>query len=199
MPWFVLTALVQYGVMSVSQQSGSAGPGFLLALAFNVLVYPVYMGCLILLMAKQAKNERPGNKELTSMAIAMWQPFFILAVLKKVLILMGFFLFIAPGVWAAVKLAFCQFHLVLEGVPSKEAIGKSMQSTKKPFFLILFMLALFYTPYFFLSLLFASLAYQYEINPFFQLLFGTVMAFLMLFVDVVLFRIYMSASRDNPA
>jgi hypothetical protein len=199
MPWFVLTAVVQYGVMSISQQPENTGPLFLLALAFNMLVYPVYMGCLILLMAKRAQNETADNKALTSAAISLWQPFFVLTVLKKALIFFGFLLFVVPGIWAAVKLAFCQFHLVLEGLPPKEALQKSMQTTKKPFMLILFVLALFFTPYFLVSLLFASFAYQYAISPFIQLVVGTLLAFLMLFVDVVLFRVYMSAAEETPA
>jgi hypothetical protein len=74
-----------------------------------------------------------------------------------------------------------------------------MQTTKKPFMLILFVLALFFTPYFLVSLLFASFAYQYAISPFIQLVVGTLLAFLMLFVDVVLFRVYMSAAGETPA
>jgi hypothetical protein len=130
MPWFVLTAVVQYGVMSISQQPENTGPLFLLALAFNMLVYPVYMGCLILLMAKRAQNETADNKALTSAAISLWQPFFVLTVLKKALIFLVFYSLSFQGYGPRSNWHFASFILCWKGCHPKRPFKKACKPQK---------------------------------------------------------------------
>ncbi len=192
LPWLLAAAFVEYGIASFYQSSEGSGSLFLLAIAFNFLVYPVYTACLILFMARRAQRQNPDNNDLTALAIKMWQPFFKLYMIKSILTLVGFMLFFGPGIWAAVRLSFSEFYLVLEGLSPKEAIQKSFHQTKPHFTLILILLVLFFTPFLLLNLFFGSVLYGY--GPLLNIA-GIALAFLKLFADVILFRVYMSATQ----
>ena len=66
LPWLLAAALVEYGIISAGQNSEDAAPLFLVAWTFNLLIYPIYTGALIVLMAKRAQREQPANRYFES-------------------------------------------------------------------------------------------------------------------------------------
>lgn len=197
LPWLLVVAVVENLIISTGDPSQGLGPLFLLAWVFKLLIYPIYTAALILLMAKRARRQQPKNKELLSSALKIWQPFFIVNVMRAGLTALGLMLFIIPGIYVAVRLAFAEFYLTLENIKPVEAIQKSFQSTKPYFFQILVLLALFIIPLWMLNLFLADLLSGQKAVLVLNIVVATTITFLMLFLDVVMFRVYMSATREN--
>jgi succinate dehydrogenase hydrophobic anchor subunit len=198
LPWLLVVAAVENLIISTGDPSQGLGPLFLLAWVFKLLIYPIYTAALILLMAKRARGQQPDNKELLSSALQIWQPFFIVHVIGAGLSILGLMLFVIPGIYVAVRLSFAEFYLTLENIKPVEAIQKSFQATKPYFFQILLLLALFFIPLGMLNLILADLLSGKEAVLLINITVATTTAFLMLFLEVVKFRVYMSAIRENP-
>jgi hypothetical protein len=197
LPWLLAAALVEYGIMVIGPDPEKSTPLLLVAFAFDLLIYPVYKGALILLMARRAQREQPANRELTEAAIKNWQPLFLIHVIISGLKAMGFMLFIVPGIYISVRLAFAEFHLVLEGLKPVEAIQKSFQTTRSYTGQILLLLTLFWVPIALSAVSLVSMLEVLKLDTAFNVILGTLVAFLTLIVDVVVFRVYMSARHDN--
>ena len=198
LPWLLAAALVEYGIIIIGQSAERSAPLFLVAWTFDLLIYPVYTGALIMLMARRAQRERPTNKELTGAAIKNWQPLFLVHVIISGLKAMGFMFFIVPGIYISVRLAFAEFHLVLEGLKPMDAIQKSFQGTRSYSGLILLLLAMFMIPIALLAVFLVSMLDALKVDLIFNVLLGAAISFLTLIVDVVIFRVYMSARQEAP-
>jgi hypothetical protein len=158
-----------------------------------VALYPIYTAALILFMAKSADKDHPRNMDIIAASLKLWWPFYILTVIHLALGVVGLFLFIVPGVWIIVRLSFAEFYLILNGLTPWEAIRQSFESTKQYFWYLLsfFAFTVFCDG---ISDFLIGQAFQTVNN--FSILFIAVSAavsFIMLFFDVVLFRIFMSA------
>jgi len=198
LPWLLAAALVEYGIISAGQNSEDAAPLFLVAWTFNLLIYPIYTGALIMLMAKRAQREQPVNKDLTAAAMKTWQPLFMVHIIRSGMTALGFMLLIVPGVYILVRLSFAEFHLVLEDLKPIEAIQKSFQTTRPYFGLILLLLAMFMIPLVLLTFVLGGVLQELNLSPVFNVVLSTLIAYLTLFVDVVMFRVYMSAMQEAP-
>jgi hypothetical protein len=206
LPWLLAVALVEYLVIITGNPSPEASPLPLIGGAVHMLVYPIYTGALILLMAKRARRETPANKELLLSAVKLWQPLFILRMMMMVGILVpgviflsqGWSLFIVPIIYVAVRLSFAEFYLVLEKANPLEAIRLSFKATQPCFFQILFLWAIFIFPLMSLQFVAAIVLARPGIDPLVNALAATAIAFFSLFVDVLLFRAYMSATQEHP-
>ena len=164
-----------------------------------VAIYPIYTAALILFMAKSASQEHPRNMDIIAASLKLWWPFYLLTVIHLALGVVGLFLFIIPGVWVIVRLSFAEFYLILNGLTPWEAIRQSFESTKKYFWYLLS---------FFAITIFCDGVSDYLIGQAFHaannfsILFIAVSAavsFIMLFFDVVLFRIFMATVVEKSA
>lgn len=198
LPWLTAAALVEYGIMMIGQNAEKSTPLLLVAFTFDLLIYPVYKGALIMLMARRAQREHPANKELTGAAIKNWQPLFLIHIIISGLKAMGFMLFIVPGIYLSVRLAFSEFHLVLEGLKPVDAIQKSFQATRSYSGLILLLLAMFMIPIALLTISLVGMLEAFKLDLVFNVMMGALISFLTLIVDVVIFRVYMSARQEDP-
>jgi hypothetical protein len=198
LPWLLAAAVVEYIIVATGQDAQDAAPLFLVAWTFNLLIYPIYTGALIVLMAKRAQREQPVNRELTAAAIKTWQPLFLVHIISSGMTALGFMLLVLPGVYIAVRLSFAEFFVVLDGVKPIEAIQKSFQATRPYFGVILILLTLFMIPLVLLTFTLSGVMQKIDAGPVFNVLLSTLIAFLGLFVDVVKFRVFMSARQENP-
>ena len=130
LPWLVAGAVVEY-LIAINQEAFGDKPVFLLAWAFNLLVYPIYTASLILLMAQTAEGRQPTNRALLGAAIKRWQPLLIVHLFGSLLAGFGILFLIVPGIWVMVRFSFAEFYLVLEDVDPIEAIKKSILVTRK--------------------------------------------------------------------
>jgi len=164
-----------------------------------VALYPIYTAALILFMAKSADKDHPRNMDIIAASLKIWWPFYILTVAHLALGVAGLFLFIIPGVWIIVRLSFAEFYLILNGLTPWEAIRQSVESTK-PYF--------WYLLSFFGFTVFSDRISDYLIGQTIQtvdnysILFiaaSAATSLIMLFFDVVLFRIFMAAVVEDSA
>ncbi len=218
LPWLLATGVVEIALAALYQPSDESGHLFLLSVAFKLLVYPVYTAALILLMTKRAQQESPSNNELLTEAIKLWQPFFAMVLMiialfgigsLLMIILESFFQFVLSmkglGVmmmavmlfWGMARLSFAKYIIVLDRIKPSDAIVKSFHRTRPYFLKIAVLLAIFVVPLLGLNILIGSLLHKLAAPIFFRIIIGTGIEFLLLFVDVVLFRLYMSATQDN--
>jgi hypothetical protein len=186
----------------ILEQAYPANPmAFLASVALGAVIYPVYMGALIRLMAGRARQERPSTSALITAAIPQWSALLTLKIVASFLILVGFGLIIVPGLWLWGRLAFAEFYLVLFGMGPREALQRSLLATRGQLSLILALLFLTNGPLLMLGVTVERTFVNLMPNPLFQLGFTLGLATLELFVHVVLFRAFMDvmAGQEKPA
>ncbi len=219
LPWLLAAGCIEILLAAIYQPSGVTGQLYLLAVAFKLLVYPVYTAALILLMAERAQQKSPGSRDLMNEAIRLWQPFFMMVLMMialfasgslVMLILEGLFQSILSikglGImmtglmllWGMARLSFAKYILVLDRVKPWAAIVASFHGTRPYFFKIVILLAMYVLPLLGLNILTGVLLNKVSAPQFFRILIGSGIEYLMLFVDVVIFRLYMSVIHDNP-
>ncbi|RJQ67968.1 MAG: hypothetical protein C4519_23690 [Desulfobacteraceae bacterium] len=175
-----------------------SGPMALVApLALNLLVYPIYTAALIQLMARRARKEHPKNGDLIMAALQQWVPLLMLKAIMVFLVGLGISLLIVPGIWLGVRLAFAEFYLVLFGMTPKEAIIKSLQSTRNQFLLILILFMATYVPILLLGLTTDQIVRTIAANDFFRIIVNAGWSLIGLLVHVVLFRAFMQVLSEQ--
>ena len=197
LPWLFAGAVVEYLVV-VNQDALGDTSMYFAAWIFNMLLYPIYTAALIHLMALQAQGKRPGNLELFRLALKSWQSLLILHIMSSVLFLCGLMLFVLPGIWVIVRLCFSQFYLVLENLNPIEAIQKSFYTTRKHMTVIFLLIIAFLIPVFVLSLVIGQLIAGIPQAQPFIVIAETILSFYVLFVYVLIFRVFMSAVKEGP-
>jgi hypothetical protein len=197
LPWLFAGAVVEY-LAVVNQGAFGEKPMYFAAWIFNMLVYPIYTAALIHLMALQAQGKRPGNPELFRLALKSWQSLLILHIMSSVLFLCGLMLFVLPGIWVMVRLSFSQFYLVLDKLNPIEAIQKSFFATRKHMATIFLLILAFLIPVFVLSLVIGQLIAGIPQAQPIIVIAETILSFYVLFVYVLIFRVFMSAVKEGP-
>jgi hypothetical protein len=199
-PFLIAGAFFNETLLSNVDTASGSGSIYLLSMALNFVLYPVYTIALILLMARRAKQERPSNVQLISEALGRYLPFLLLSVIGMGMVWCGFLLFIFPGVWLAVRLSFAEFFLVLDRHDPREALVQSFRITRNHFWVILTALALFALPIFILTILVGNMLRAAEAGPAMNIIADAGISFLSLFMHVVLFRIFMQVRyADGPS
>ena len=197
LPFLLLGAAVNNLVFSSPEATQEAAR--FLPVIVNLALKPVYTAALILMMARQAYQERPSTPELLRSALGHYAPLLMLSVIEMALVWTGFMALIVPGVWILVRLSFAKFHLILDRVDPKAAIFKSFQMTRGHFGIIVASLAIFALPLFLLSLMLAQLIGDDQASPLALMMVDTAILFAALFIEVVMFRIFMQAVKERPA
>ncbi|WP_120997061.1 hypothetical protein [Stutzerimonas urumqiensis] len=106
-------------------------------LLIGLLFYPLYSAALILYLDARSRGHSPTAGQLYSRALALWPRMALLSAIASLLILFGASLFVLPGIWIMVKIAFAEYLLVLEGRTPLRALADSMRLTQGRFLLVL--------------------------------------------------------------
>jgi len=196
LPFFLLSVIFQYVLVQAYPDSATAG---LAAKLFSMFVYPIYTAALIQFMARRARQEHPGNVELIISALPRWSALLMLNVVLAMMLLLGFSLFILPGIWIMVRMSFAEIYLVLFGMNPRDALEKSFKDTSDNFLLILAVLALTFVPFFLLVMFFVQLTVTTQPNALVLLSIMLGLFFMEIFVHIVVFRTFMEvAAGDKP-
>ncbi|MGN8277391.1 YciC family protein [Pseudomonas sp. SMN5] len=186
LPLVILEALLQQGVDSAVGPEGF--PGY--SLIVGLLVYPLYTAALILFLDARSRGDAPRSRDLLATALTLWPRFALLTALNTLLILVGISLYVLPGLWLMVTLAFSEYLLVLRGLTPLAAMRESMKMSRGNFWRILACILCVMGPLWLLKGVSVS-AYPPPQNPLLSLLIDSVHSFLQLFTSVVLFRMFM--------
>ena len=172
LPLVILEAVLQHVVDSAVGPDASQGYDLIVGL----LVYPLYTGALILFLDARSRGESPANREVLARALTLWPTFALLAAISTLLIVLGLSMFIIPGIYLTVVLAFSEYNLVLRRQPPLMAIKSSMVIKE-------------------LSL---SLTSKDE-SPVISIALESANSFLQLFLSVVLFRLFMLINEKSDS
>jgi hypothetical protein len=192
LPLLVLEAL---GRQWVGHLTGpDASPVF--DVLVGLLFYPLYTGALILFVDARSNGETPRPRDLLAVALRIWPMFALLAAISTLMIMLGIYMFLLPGLWIMVKLVFSEYLLVLRGLTPLAAIKQSMELSRGRFWMILACLLAVLAPLWLLDGLSETL-YPSGQNVPIDLLLDVFNSFLQLFTSVVLFRLFMLVTEPD--
>ncbi|MGP3791113.1 hypothetical protein [Pseudomonas sp. B392_1p] len=189
LPLIILETLTQL-LLAEHYSAQLQGAGDLIS---GLLFYPLYSAALILYLDTRTRGLAPGLPALWNMALRLWPTLALLTALSSLLIMLGVSLFVLPGVWLMVKLAFAEYLLVLRGLRPLAALRESLRLTTGQFWPILLLQLCILIPVWSLEAwLFGRLG---ESSGAPQVLLGCVTGLGQLFAGVVMFRCFMVCSE----
>ncbi|RJG12079.1 hypothetical protein D3879_01770 [Pseudomonas cavernicola] len=191
LPLIALEGLAQQAVGAWSGSEASPVYGLVVGLLF----YPLYTGALILFLDARSRGLQPRTADLLAMALRLWPSFAVLAALSTLLIMLGVSLFVLPGLWVMIKLAFAEYLLVLRGLSPLAALRASFQMTTGHFLRILLCILCVMLPLWLLDWLAFSTEDQ-QPDALLSFVLDCTNGFLQLFASVVLFRLFMLVSHE---
>ncbi|MEA9975994.1 YciC family protein [Pseudomonas sp. 10B1] len=186
LPLVVLEALSKQALSNALEAHASQVYELLIGLLF----YPLYTGALILFLDARSRSEQPRKRDLMAMTLRLWPTFAVLSALSTLLIMFGLSMFLVPGIWVMVKLAFSEYLLVLRGMTPLAAMRESIKMTQGHFLRILACVLCVYIP---LSVLegVSLFILPAPLSAPVSLLIDSASSFLQLFTSVVIFRLFM--------
>lgn len=161
----------------------------------GLLFYPLYSAALILFLDARSNGQQPQARDLLAAGLRLWPSFALLAGLNTLAILLGASLFVLPGLWLMVKLAFAEYLLVLRGLNPLQALHTSFDMSTGYFWPMLGCILIVMLPLWLLD-------GWSQTNPaitgsaLVSLLLDCIGRFLQLFSTVVLFRLFMLRSTQ---
>lgn len=191
LPLIVLEGLLLQQVTSLV----AAESATLWRLLAGLLFYPLYSAALILFLDARSQGLQPRARDLLAAGLRLWPSFALLAGLNTLAILLGASLFVLPGIWLMVKLAFAEYLLVLRGLSPMKALHDSFQLSNGYFWPMLGCILIVMLPLWLLNGWSHSSATFAE-NALASLLLDCASRFLQLFSSVVLFRLFMLRSAQ---
>ncbi|MFC3608717.1 hypothetical protein [Stutzerimonas tarimensis] len=161
----------------------------------GMLFYPLYTGALILFLDARSRGMDVSPSQLLAMALQRWLPLALLVALSSLLIIIGASLFILPGIWVMVKLAFAEFLLIQRGLTPLAAMKESFALTRGRFLPVLNCVLVVIMPLWLLSAL-ASEGLSADADPITGLAVDGLLGMGQLFGTVVFFRLFMMISSE---
>lgn len=189
LPLIVLEAVLQQQLATAVAPESKELYRILLGLLF----YPLYTGALILFLDARSNGQTPAPRDLLAASLSLWPAFALLAGLSTLAILLGASLFVLPGLWLMIKLAFAEYLLVLRGLGPLKALHESFEMTSGYFWpMLLCVLSVALPLWLFDGWLQQSSSVAAD--SLLSLLLDCLNGFLQLFSTVVLFRLFMLRS-----
>ncbi len=186
LPLIVLEALLQQQVGAAVAAESKA----LYRILVGLLFYPLYTGALILFLDARSNGQMPAARDLLAVSLRLWPAFALLAGLNTLAVLLGASLFVLPGLWLMIKLAFAEYLLVLRGVGPLKALHESFEMTSGYFWPMLTCMLSVALPLWLLD----GWLQQNQAGDLLDLLLSSLNGFLQLFSTVVVFRLLMLRS-----
>jgi hypothetical protein len=199
-PFVFAEALLSEGLIAMATPPDSEQTrGVVGYYAIRLGLYPIYLAILIQFLHARSQGVPIDRSKLFAKTLNVWPMLVLLVVMESVLMVIGFLLFILPGIWIHIRLAFAAFLLVEDDELPVDALRKSFRMTESDFWLIL---AVWLIPQSVLILLVLTVEsfLQGLGNPFvLKLLFHMAAVFLEMFVTVALYRAYMQVRKGQGA
>ncbi len=172
--------------------SADTSPAY--ALVIGLFFYPVYTAALILFLDARSRGEDVHTRDVLAMAVRLWPTFAVLSAMSTLLIMFGLSLFVVPGIWVMIRLAFSEYLLVLRKLTPFMAMRESMQMTTGHFTRILVCVLSVYIP---LWLLEGASLYLFPEpqSAAVSVITDSIGSFLQLFTTIVTFRLFMLISE----
>ena len=121
----------------------------------------------------------------------------LLVVMKFVLFMIGLLLFILPGIWIAVRMAFAEFYLVEKREQPVESMRSSFTATEKPFWTIVVVFLVPQVLLILLQLLLKSFVVALGNLFILNVLLHMALVMLSLYITIAFYRIYMQPEGER--
>ncbi|WXL25025.1 YciC family protein [Ectopseudomonas mendocina] len=194
LPLIVLEAVLSHQIANMV-----SGNNLTLArLAISLVIYPLYSVPLILFLQARSDGQQPRVADLLAAGLRYWPSFALLTGLATTAIMLGASLFVLPGLWLMVKLAFAEYLLVVERHTPLQALHESFKLTTGCFWPTLSCVLIVMLPLWLMDAWSQSSA-ELANDALKSIALDSVSRFLQLFSSIVLFRLYMLRRAQSPA
>lgn len=167
-------------------------------LLIGLVFYPLYIAALILFLDARSRGHAPPLREVMMRALPLWPSMAVLAGLGTLLIMLGASLFVLPGLWVMVKIAFAEYLLVMRGLSPLAALKESFLQTRGHFLLILGCILIVLVPLWLLEAWVAAQLWAGEAAPgALAVVADSLVGLVQLLATVVLFRCFMLCSEPG--
>jgi hypothetical protein len=129
LPLLLIEAVAQ--AILAAQLGEDANPAY--GVLLGILFYPLYAAPLILFLHARSNGQTPGSAQLFAAGLQLWPSFALMTGLSTLAIMLGLSLFIVPGIWIMMRLAFSELILVLRQEPPLRALQASFTMTEGTF------------------------------------------------------------------
>lgn len=192
LPLIALESVARLAVQRWFGEGALPASDMLLGLVF----YPLYIGALILFLDARSRGHTPPLPALLARALMLWPALAVLAGLGSLAIMLGASLFVLPGLWVMVKIAFAEYLLVLRGLTPLAALKQSFQQTRGHFLPIFGCIMLVLAPLWSVEIwLAAQLQASGAASGVLAVVLDSLIGLAQLLATVALFRCYMLASE----
>ncbi|MDE3738267.1 YciC family protein [Pseudomonas resinovorans] len=185
LPTILIEAIAQQGLVAWLGPDKSQGASIILSMLF----YPLYVGALIIFVDSRSHRIRLKPRQVLEMALFRWPSFAVLAAISTLLIMVGAWMLIIPGLYVMIKLAFAEYLLVLEGKAPLDAIKESFALTRGHFWSILACVLLVMGPIWLVDW-FAYRELGDNPDPAGTVMLESFNSFFQLFVSITLYRMF---------
>ncbi|BAU72463.1 YciC family protein [Metapseudomonas furukawaii] len=193
LPVILAEAIAQQGLVNWLGPTQSQGASMVLSMLF----YPLYVGALVIFVDDRSHRMRHKPKQIIALTLMRWPAFALLAAISTLLIMVGVWMLVLPGLYVMIKVAFAEYLLVLEGRSPLDAIRDSFALTSGHFWTILATILLIMGPIWIVDW-FAYRELDTNPDPVGTVILETLNSLFQLFVTVALFRMY-SLLREEQA
>ena len=188
-PFVFAEALLSEGFVTLSDQGEQTiSIGYYVA---QIGIHPLYTAILIQFLHARTRGAPVDRAKVVSEAFALWPMMVLLVVMKFVLFMIGLLLFILPGIWIAVRMAFAEFYLVEKREQPVESMRSSFTATEKPFWTIVVVFLVPQVLLILLQLLLKSFVVALGNLFILNVLLHMALVMLSLYITIAFYRIYM--------
>ncbi len=196
-PFVFAEALLSEGFLTLSDQGQgeqTISIGYYVA---QLGIHPLYTAILIQFLQARTKGLPVDRARIVSEAFALWPMMVLLVVMKFVLFMIGLLLFILPGIWIAVRMAFAEFYLVEKREQPVESMRSSFTATEKPFWTIVVVFLVPQALLILLQLVLKSLVVSLGNLFILNVLLHMALVMLSLYITIAFYRIYMQPHGEE--
>jgi hypothetical protein len=200
LPFIILITLISMSaIQSVDPENPQMNNSLMMFYLTSLIFLPIYVGATIAYL-ESVVNEQPiSTTEALKIGLTRWWPLLITKMLGAFGIVIGLFLFFIPGIYVLVRLAFSEYHSVIEKAGPTEALKNSWDDTSEFFWPLVNGLAVLFVILLGGNLLLEALLQLMGIDSvLLRSLLDIVFGFLNCLYTVYGFRLY-CVMREGPA
>jgi hypothetical protein len=144
----LLLSGILYGAGLQADLDEIGDPQWVVTMAVLLLVSPLFNGAYILAVQAYRGGGRPSFSGTLARVLSVYPRLVVGQIVVNALVVGGAFLFIVPGIYFGLRLAFYKQAILLEGRTFARAVGESLRQTPtgREAFLLLLYVAPFYAP-----------------------------------------------------
>jgi hypothetical protein len=144
----LLLSGILYGAGLQADLDEIKDPQWVITMAVLLLASPLFNGAYILAVQAYRGGGRPSFVGTLGRVVSVYPRLVVGEIVVNALVIGGAFLFIVPGVYFGLRLAFYKQAILLEGTTFSRAVGQSLRQTPtgRETFLLLLYVAPFYAP-----------------------------------------------------